>query len=131
MGEKLRRFFAGRYGMDALNKLLLVLSFLDVVALWFFPYRILDLVFLLLMVIVYFRTFSRNIPARYNENQKYLNATAGIRNRCRKLKTRFQQRKYYRFFKCPKCKQQVRVPVGKGKIEIRCPKCGERFIKKS
>lgn len=131
MGEKLRRFFAGRYGMDSLNKLLLVLSFIILVVMWIWPVRIMSLLFLIVMVLVYFRCFSRNIPARYNENQKYLNLTRGIRNKCRKWKTKYQLRKTYRFFKCPKCKQQIRVPKNKGKIRISCPKCGESFVKKS
>lgn len=131
MGEKLRRFLAGRYGMDSLNKLLLVLTFILLVAIWFWPGRILKLIALILLVITYFRTFSRNISARYRENQKYLQLTAGLRGFLRKRKARFVQRKTYRFYKCPKCHQQVRVPKGKGKISITCPKCKEKFVKKS
>ncbi|MBR5329301.1 MAG: hypothetical protein IKV45_03760 [Firmicutes bacterium] len=131
MGEKLRRFLMGRYGMDSLNKLIFVLTFLCLIVMWFWPNRVAQLIFWILIVIGYFRCFSRNIPARYAENQKYLRSTAKIRNFCRKKKTRFEQRKFYRFYKCPKCKQQVRVPRGKGKINIRCPKCGEQFVKKS
>ena len=131
MGEKLRRFFAGRYGMDALNKLIFIVTFLLLVVLWLWPNRIVELLFIILLVIGYYRCFSKNIAARYRENQKYLNATAKIRGFFRKKKYRFDQRKTYRFFKCPKCRQQVRVPKGKGKINIACPKCGERFIKKS
>lgn len=131
MGEKLRRFFAGRYGMDSLNKLIFIISLILLVVTWFFPNYICRVLFWILLVIGYFRCFSRNIYARYAENQKYLNATAKIRNAFRKRKYRFDQRSTYRFYKCPRCRQQVRVPKGKGKINIRCPKCGEQFVKKS
>lgn len=131
MGEKLRRFLMGRYGMDSLNKLIFIVSLILLVVTWFFPNYILRLLFWILLVIGYFRCFSRNIYARYAENQKFLNSTAKIRGYFRKKKYRFDQRSTYRFYKCPKCKQQIRVPKGKGKINIKCPKCGEQFIKKS
>lgn len=131
MGEKLRRFMMGRYGMDSLNKLIFVITLILLAVIWFFPNRIAELLFWILIVVGYFRCFSRNIPARYAENQKYLRSTEKIRSFFRKKKYRFDQRKTYCFFKCPKCKQQVRVPKGKGKINIRCPKCGEQFVKKS
>lgn len=131
MGEKLRRFFMGRYGMDSLNRLIFVITLLLLIAMFLWPARILQLCFWILIVIGYFRCFSRNIAARYRENQKYLKATERIRSSFRKRKYRFDQRKTYRFYKCPKCRQQVRVPRGKGKINIRCPKCGEQFVKKS
>jgi DNA-directed RNA polymerase subunit RPC12/RpoP len=131
MGEKLRRFFAGRYGMDALNKLLFIVAALLLIPMWIWNIRYLEILFLLIIVYAYFRTLSRNIRKRYAENQKYLAATAKIRGVFRKKKYRFDQRKTYRFFHCPKCKQQVRVPKGKGTINIRCPKCGEHFVKKS
>lgn len=131
MGEKLRRFLMGRYGMDSLNRLIFVLTLILIGVNIFWPNRIVTLLFWILIVIGYFRCFSRNIPARYAENQKYLRSTEKIRSFFRKKKNRFDQRKIYRFYKCPKCKQQVRVPKGKGKINIKCPKCGEHFVKKS
>lgn len=131
MGDKLRRFLAGRYGMDQLNKLIFIITLILIVVMWIWPNRLWQLAFWILIVIGYFRCFSRNIYARYAENQKYLKATEKIRSFFRKKKYRFDQRKTYRFYKCPKCKQQVRVPRGKGKINIKCPKCGERFVKKS
>lgn len=131
MGDKLRRFFMGRYGMDSLNRLIFVITLVLLIVMFFWPVRAVRLCFWILLVIGYFRCFSRNIAARYGENQKYLKATEKLRSGFRKKKYRFDQRKTYRFYKCPKCRQQVRVPKGKGKISIRCPKCGEQFVKKS
>lgn len=83
---------------------------------------------LLTIIISWFRMFSKNIPKRYNENQKFL-----------KIKSNFLSifgfgtgaDRYNRVFKCPKCKQKIRIPKGKGKIAIRCPKCGVEFIRRS
>ena len=131
MGEKLRRFFMGRYGMDSLNKLIFIVTLILLAVMWFWPNRVVGLIFWILLLFGYFRCFSRNISARYAENRKYLQLTAKPRAFFRKRKSRFAQRKNYKFFKCPQCRQQVRVPKGKGKINIKCPACGEQFIKKS
>ena len=66
-----------------------------------------------------FRMYSRNIEARRRENSAFLNFFNHLRDR------------EHRYFRCPRCKQTVRVPRGRGKINIRCPKCSERFIRKS
>ena len=79
----------------------------------------------------YFRMFSKNISKRYAENQKYLKMTAGIRRKLASWKSQLAQRKIYHIYRCPGCKQKIRVPRGRGKIEIRCPKCNTRFVKKS
>ena len=131
MGEKFRRFFMGRYGMDFLNKLIFIVTLILLAVMWFWPNRVVGLIFWILLLFGYFRCFSRNISARYAENRKYLQLTAKPRKFFRKRKSRFAQRKIYKFFKCPQCRQQVRVPKGKGKINIKCPACGEQFIKKS
>ena len=78
-----------------------------------------------------FRVFSRNISKRYAENQKYLAKTYKLRTYIQQQKNSLAQRKVYHIYKCPGCKQKIRIPKGKGKIEIRCPKCGTTFIKKS
>ena len=131
MGEKFRRFFMGRYGMDSLNKLIFIVTLILLAVMWFWPNRVVGLIFWILLLFGYFRCFSRNISARYAENRKYLQLTAKPRAFFRKRKSRFAQRKIYKFFKCPQCRQQVRVPKGKGKINIKCHACGEQFIKKS
>ena len=77
-----------------------------------------------------FRSFSRNIPKRYAENQKYLQMTRGLRGRGEVIKLNMNGGTS-RFYLCSSCGQKIRVPKGKGKIEIRCPRCGNRFIKKT
>ncbi|MBE6924779.1 MAG: hypothetical protein E7466_06050 [Ruminococcaceae bacterium] len=117
------RFMAGRYGVDKLNNVLLWSSVIVVLVTMFLPLNTLRLV---LMVISYalmgwavFRCFSRNTYKRYRENRRFLMLLDRIRDRS------------HRYYSCPRCRQPVRVPRGKGKISITCPKCSEKFIKKT
>ncbi len=132
IGASIRRFLAGRYGSDALNCVLLVLAvvvslannilanvFLDSRIYTGVIYHVLWLVMMALLVLSLVRSFSRNIPARRRENARLV-----------QLWTRLRDRKN-RYFRCPNCKQLVRVPCGRGKVSIRCPKCGEKFIRKT
>ena len=83
------------------------------------------------LIYTYYRMFSRNIYKRASENQNFLNKTANIIKKINKQKSILKQRKVYRIYKCPTCKQKVRVPRGIGKINIHCPKCDTYFIKRS
>lgn len=121
------RFMSGRYGTDKLNMVILtcgiVLSLSSVILSSFVNLPHLDLILTLLsyalLIWALFRTLSRQTYKRYRENQRFLQFW-------KKLKDR--DHKYY---SCPRCRQQVRVPKGKGKINITCPKCKEKFIKKT
>lgn len=118
---KFNQFMMGRYGSDKLNMALLItsvaLSIIGAVIPW------LKLVFVVisygLMIWAIYRMFSRKTYKRYQENRKFLQLFERIRD------------KEHRYFDCPRCRQQVRVPRGKGKISITCPKCREKFIKKT
>lgn len=135
MRDKLFRFMQGRYGLDQLSKFLLVLGLLAVFVSAFFGEALISVLFYLLgwvlVVLSYFRLFSRNIPKRYAENQTFLTRTYFIRSFFMRQKNIWMQRKTHHVYTCPTCKQKIRIPRGKGKIEIRCPKCGTTFIKKS
>ena len=85
---------------------------------------------LLLMGYIYFRMFSKNIYKRYTENQKYVQLIAPITKKADFFK-RKRKDKTHKYYKCPTCKQVVRVPKGRGKIEISCPKCHTKFIKRT
>ncbi len=137
MKEKLIRFMQGRYGvLDALGKFLIILG---LICIFFVSVLFNDNAFGIVLYIVgwasviyaYFRMFSRNVQKRYNENVQFLNKTAKIRNFFKGQRYIWSQRKDYHIYSCPNCKQKIRIPRGKGRIEIRCPKCGTTFIKKS
>ena len=118
-----QRFMMGRYGTDKLNIAILVAGLILSVISVLVSHRILDLILMLLsyglMIWALFRTLSRNTYKRYRENRKYL-----------MLVQRFRDREH-RYYDCPRCRQQTRVPRGKGKIAITCPKCREKFIRKT
>ncbi len=118
----------GRYGLDQLNSFLLigavVLSIVGMILSRFGA--VCALIALVLQLLAYglliwylFRSFSRNLEARSLENRRFLQRKARIKDR---------QNRYYR---CPNCKQLVRVPKNRGKICIKCPKCSEKFIRKT
>lgn len=137
MKEKLIRFMQGRYGVDSFSRFLLVLGLAAVLLSSVFSrhHALVGNVFYILgwimIIYCYFRMFSRNVTKRYAENQTFLAKTYKIRTFFQRQKSMWKQRKVYHIYKCPNCKQKIRIPRGKGKIEIRCPKCSTTFIKKS
>lgn len=137
MREKFARFMIGRYGQDELNRVIsitgLVALVISVVILRFVPIlsNILWIVAVALIVLCYYRMFSRDIARRSAENQKFLSFRYKQAVDKQRRAERAAQSKDYKFFKCPKCGVYNRIPRDKGKIEITCPKCGEKFIRKS
>lgn len=127
--EKLQHFMQGRYGNDDLNKFLIYTALFFCVISLFTGNGFCNSIGLIFLILTYIRMFSRNIYKRYEENQKFLQLKYKVFNAIHF--DRIKQMKHYRFFKCPVCRQTVRVPKGKGKIKIHCPKCQNDFIKKS
>lgn len=130
MKEKLYRFMYGRYGTDQFNKFLMISAFVCLF-ISFFTSNFFYLLSLLLLIYCYFRMFSRNLYKRRAENTKYLQYLYKVKQFWNTQKRDFKQRKTHHIYKCPSCRQKIRIPRGKGKIEIRCPKCSTTFIKKS
>ncbi len=136
--ERIARFMQGRNGPDPLSRFFSIISIIVLIAanivhalgakvagsaLWWLA--------LALMVVSCFRIFSKDVTRRYRENVRYLNLRDRALGYLRREISHFKQLKTHRFFKCPKCRQRVRTPRGKGKIRIACPKCGASFIRKS
>lgn len=130
MREKIYRFMIGRYGNDNLNRFLTAISIVCLVLSFFGP-RIFYLLAIAILVYVYFRMFSRNIYKRTMENNLYMRYEYKIKQYFATLKRDMNQRKTHHIYRCPSCRQKIRIPKGKGRIEIRCPKCSQTFIKKS
>ncbi|MCR5107297.1 MAG: hypothetical protein K6B28_03965 [Lachnospiraceae bacterium] len=128
---KLSQFMIGRYGMDEFNKFLGFFAFILIVIGMFLRVPGLDLLILLIIIYMYFRVFSKNISKRSDENRRYLGLTYKLRNSLFNSKKRLDDMKTHHIYKCPTCKQKIRVPRGKGRIEISCPKCNTKFIKNS
>ena len=131
MKQRMQRFMAGRYGADQLGQLYLGVSMVLLEVSLFSRWNIFYAFALALMGYEYYRMLSRQVEKRYQENQKFLNWRYQMAVKRNRRKEEFKQRKIYRFYQCPSCRQKVRVPKGKGKICITCPKCKAEFIKKS
>ena len=127
----LRNFMMGRYGPDHLGMativLSLVLSLLHGI-IGFVPLMFVSYALLMLSLL---RMLSRNIERRRFENDKFIRYWWPIRTKIKRRFENLKQRKTYKFFKCCGCRKMLRVPKGKGKLQITCPKCGERFYKKT
>ena len=134
MRERFARFMAGRNGNDQLNMFLLFVDLALMLISTVFARgfgRFLYAVVLLLLGLVYFRMFSRNLYKRRTENEQYLRRRMKLQADVRLLRERWKQRKEYKFFTCPSCKAVMRVPKGRGKVKIVCRKCGSSFTGKS
>ena len=131
MKEKFMRFMYGRYGVDSLGKFLIALAFLTIILANITDRGIFSFISWVFLIYAYFRMFSKQVYKRSAENQLFLSKTSKIRSWFYKEKNLMAQRKTHRIYKCPTCKQKIRVPKGKGRIEIRCPKCNTKFIKNS
>lgn len=124
-------FMSGRYGTDELSKFMLAVCLVLLVINIFTRVQGVYLIALVLLGVCYFRMFSRNYVKRSEENRKYLDTVWKIKNWFLKKKNRIIQSKDFHIYKCPSCGQKIRIPRGKGKICITCPKCRNQFEKKS
>ena len=131
MKERMQRFMAGRYGNDQLNQFIFIVSIISMVLEIITRQSLFYTLTLVLLILAYVRVFSRNINKRYEENMKFLQKKDAILNKFRKQKYYAAQRRNFHIYTCPQCKQKIRIPKGKGKISITCPKCRTSFIKKS
>ena len=123
INQGMRKFMYGRYGTDRLSMVILCGGLVASILASILHVYPLNILFLLLsyglMIWAIFRVMSRNTYKRYQENRKFLQFFERCKDR------------QHRYFECPKCHQTVRVPRGKGKVSITCPKCKEKFTRKT
>ncbi len=135
MKEKLARFMVGRNGTDQLARASLTAALILLVASMLLRSSRLGsaLWILALAALVYscFRILSRNVAKRREETARFLSLSAAIKQNSAARKARYAMRKDYCFFRCPSCRTMLRVPKGKGKILVRCSKCGQAFERKT
>ncbi|MEE1314331.1 MAG: hypothetical protein UHS49_01005 [Faecalimonas sp.] len=131
MRDRLRSVMWGRYGFDQFSRFLMGVELVLCILGFFVRSRILYTWWVLIFVYVYYRMFSRNIAKRQAENQKYLQLKAKVMNKFHSEKRMFKQRKTHHIYKCPTCRQKIRIPRGKGRICITCPKCKTEFTRTS
>lgn len=131
MRRRLEEFMQGRYGTDEFSKFILTVCMILLLLNILTRVPLIYLMALVLLGYCYFRMFSRNISKRSSENYAYLQKTERMRRSFETKKKRIVQSKDYHIYKCPSCGQKIRIPRGKGKICITCPKCRNEFEKRS
>lgn len=129
--DKLYQFLQGRNGVDEMSIFLIVMSLVLLIISMILDGFLLSLISSGLLIYSYFRVFSKNIGARQAENQRYLAERERLRFKLQSLKVRLGLHKTHKYLKCRNCKKKMRVPRGKGKIEVTCPHCGEKFVTRS
>ena len=136
MRDEFNKFMQGRYGVDEFSRFTMGVALALIILTMFVNIvnrsvgGVLDFLGIAAIVYAYLRILSRNIQQRYAENQKYVQFIAPITKKVDFFK-RKRKDKTHKYYKCPTCNQVVRVPKGRGKIEISCPKCHTKFIKRT
>ena len=144
IGYKLQRAMQGRYGTDELNRALSIGS-IGLFILSLILARVTQtedgsasvaasiLYYIALAGIIFYciRTYSKKLEKRRAERTAYLNLVNRVKNFFNLQKRKWTERKTHVYFKCPKCKKQLRVPKGKGNLRITCPGCGEVIEKRT
>lgn len=126
------KFMYGRYGHDTLNYFIIIFAMgLSITsALFFRSNNIVSLLVYALLILSMLRMFSRKRYKRKKENEKFFALTRPIRSQYKLIKSNLTD-KNHKYYKCPQCGQKVRVPRGRGKIEVSCPNCRTKFTRRS
>ena len=131
MASRIQRWMYGRYGSDELTLFLMgaALLFLLLSA-----FRVLHFFYFIgaaLLIYATFRSLSRNIAARQRERARYLRLLAKPKNFFKLQKNKFRDRKTHKYFHCTHCRAILRVPRGKGVLDVTCPRCHKITVKKT
>ena len=129
MREKFQRFMMGRYGTDDLGKFTLYVAVVLYILNLFLRNRGVSSLITMAVLLGLYRMLSRDHGRRYQENIKFLNWKNKIISKFRRKKSDIEQRKTHHIYRCPTCRQKIRIPRGKGRICITCPKCKTEFTK--
>lgn len=127
----LKEFMKGRYGGDQLSMVLLLLSISLTLVGQLTKLSLFSYISYVPLLISIYRIFSKDISKRRMENYKFSIYISPIYSKYKKIQRRFKERKTHKYFKCSNCKAKLRLPKGKGKIIITCPKCKEKFEKRT
>ena len=126
-----QHFMYGRYGIDNFSTFLLISGMVVAIVSMFRPLAFMGIFAFVLIIWSYVRCFSKNFAKRQRELSRYLAVKRNIDNKLAFWKRRWRERKTHKYVKCRMCKTYMRVPKGKGKIEITCPKCRSKRIKRT
>ena len=127
----LRNLMIGRYGPDHLGVAMIFLSLALSLVHTFTRFPVLLYISYIIAILALIRILSRNIERRRAENDRFIRYWWPVKTRVKLFIATIKQRKTHKFYKCPSCRNTLRVPKGKGTIQVTCPKCGERFPAKT
>lgn len=122
-----KKFMNGRYGVDQFSMVLLVTSILLMIIGRLTGLSLFIFISYIPLIFSIYRMFSKDIAKRRMENYKFSIFISPIYSKYKKMQRRFKERKTYKYFKCPNCHTELRLPKGKNRIKITCPKCKEKF----
>lgn len=134
--DKISEYLKNIYGFDSLSFfLLMIVLLLDAIGLVVQEDAMMYLcgAGYLPLLLCAFRVFSRNRVRRAEENDAFLDLIEPLFTPKEKSPGELtkEEKKLFKLFECPACKQKIRVPKHKGKIEISCPQCKQKFIRKT
>lgn len=128
---RFQQFMVGRYGSDKFSMFLSVVGLIFVFLGNFRELRAFYFVGLAIIIYGLYRAMSRNFEARRKELNWFLRVSEKPMQEFKLLKNKWRDRKTHRYFKCKSCKTVLRVPKNRGKIEVTCPKCRVKVVKKT
>lgn len=127
----LSNFMYGRYGIDRLEKTMMIVYLIIAVATVFvrnIPARaVICIVQWIFLILIIFRMFSKNCYARKRENDVYEKITRKLKRKALNLKMRIQDLRYKRYRTCPNCGAVARLPIKRGRHTVKCPACQKSF----
>lgn len=126
-----RKFMYGRYGVDQLTRGLIVFALILALISTFTGNIAIHLLSYIPILFAIFRALSKDIQRRTKENFIYTQMTAKLKSKAKNLALVMFGTKTHKYYRCSRCKQMIRVPRGKGKICITCPKCRQEFVKRT
>ena len=136
IGNALSRFMYGRNGVDRLGLTMIWAALLlDIINMLLREKPVVSgitgLVSGVLLFTALFRMFSRNLEKRRAENTRFMEKVWWPVSRRRAGARQQRMDKEHRYFTCHRCGAVCRVPRGKGRIVITCPRCGGEIHGKS
>lgn len=129
--DKIRKFMYGRNGGDQLSNALLILSIILTFAGQLTKISWLPMIGYIPLGYSLFRIFSKDVSKRRMENYKFAMLLSPVYSKFKSIQKRLASSKTHKYYRCPNCKQQLRVPKGKGKIVVTCTKCKTKFNKRT
>lgn len=118
---KMQQFLQGRNGADQLSQTSVIVGLVFYFIYIFTRKGMFNWISTIALIYALFRVLSKNLSARADENRLFM-------RQVQLVKTKWELRKTHKVFMCKKCGKIIRVPKGKGKIEVTCPSCREKKI---